>query len=186
MPLQTIINPQLVSDLVNSLVTMADESGRHYFERWEIVNAYSGCMLGNPALSVLADAYAKGIRSYDVEKAYRYAVNSSKRFGNDPLGYTPRNCAFRTRSNTPMPTGASRAWPSSWASGKTPPCTPPKGRPTAISSTGRKAGSARAAPTERGSRGLRTPAPPSGTAASSRTPISRGGSCRTTSRAWSS
>ena len=89
MPLQTIINPQLVSDLVNSLVTMADESGRHYFERWEIVNAYSGCMLGNPALSVLADAYAKGIRSYDVEKAYRYAVNSSKRFGNDPLGYTP-------------------------------------------------------------------------------------------------
>ena len=46
-------------------------------------------MLGNPALSVLADAYAKGIRSYDVEKAYRYAVNSSKRFGNDPLGYTP-------------------------------------------------------------------------------------------------
>lgn len=89
MPLQTIINPQLVSDLVNSLVTMADESGRGYFERWEIVNAYSGCMLGNPALSVLADAYAKGIRSYDVEKAYRYAVNSSKRFGNDPLGYTP-------------------------------------------------------------------------------------------------
>jgi len=63
MPLQTIINPQLVSDLVNSLVTMADESGRHYFERWEIVNAYSGCMLGNPALSVLADAYAKGIRT---------------------------------------------------------------------------------------------------------------------------
>ena len=89
MPLQTIINPELVDDLLASLTTMAQESGREYFERWEIVNAYSGCMLGNPALSVLADAYAKGIRSYDVEKAYRYAVNSSKRFGNDPLGYTP-------------------------------------------------------------------------------------------------
>lgn len=89
MPLQTIINPALVSDLLNSLITMADQSGREYFERWEIVNAYSGCMLGNPALSVLADAYAKGIRSYDAEKAYRYAVNTSRRFGNDPLGYTP-------------------------------------------------------------------------------------------------
>lgn len=89
MPLQTIINPQLVDDLLNSLVTMAAESGREYFERWEIMNAYSGCMLGNPALSVLADAYAKGIRGYDAELAYRYAVNTSRRFGNDPLGYTP-------------------------------------------------------------------------------------------------
>lgn len=89
MPLQTIIHPQLVADMLNSLITMASESGCEYFERWEIMNAYSGCMLGNPALSVLTDAYAKGIRNYDVEKAYRYAVNTSRRFGNDPLGYTP-------------------------------------------------------------------------------------------------
>lgn len=89
MPLNTVINPSLVNDLVNSLVTMADQSGREYFERWEIFNAYSGCMIGNPALSVLADAYVKGIRSYDVEKAYRYAVNSSMKFGNYPLGWTP-------------------------------------------------------------------------------------------------
>ena len=89
MPLQTIINPELVDDLLASLTTMAQESGREYFERWEIVNAYSGCMLGNPALSVLADAYAKGIRGYDVERAYRYAVNTSRLFGNDSLGYTP-------------------------------------------------------------------------------------------------
>lgn len=89
MPLQTIINPELVDDLLASLTTMAQESGREYFERWEIVNAYSGCMLGNPALSVLADAYAKGIRGYDIERAYRYAVNTSRLFGNDSLGYTP-------------------------------------------------------------------------------------------------
>ena len=89
MPLQTIINPELVDDLLASLTTMAQESGREYFERWEIVNAYSGCMLCNPALSVLADAYAKGIRGYDVERAYRYAVNTSRLFGNDSLGYTP-------------------------------------------------------------------------------------------------
>ncbi len=89
MPLQTIINPDVVNDLVNSLVTMADQSGREYFERWEFLNSYSGCMIGNPALSVLADAYVKGIRGYDVQKAYEYAVNSSGKFGNWPLGWTP-------------------------------------------------------------------------------------------------
>ena len=88
-PLQTIINPRLVSDELNSLITMADQSGREYYERWEFLNSYSGCMLGNPALSVLADAYLKGIRTYNVEKAYQYAVNTSHKFGNDALGYSP-------------------------------------------------------------------------------------------------
>lgn len=46
-------------------------------------------MLGNPAISVLADCYAKGIRNYDVEKAYRYAVNTSEKFGNGERGFTP-------------------------------------------------------------------------------------------------
>lgn len=89
MPLQTIINPDVVSDMLNSLITMAGQSGREYFERWEFLNSYTGCMLGNPAISVLADAYAKGIRNYDIDKAYKYAVNSSEKFGNGELGYFP-------------------------------------------------------------------------------------------------
>ena len=89
MPLQTIINPQLIDDLLNSLIVLAEQSGKEYYERWELLNAFSGCMLGNPAISVLADAYAKGIRKYDIEKAYQYAVNSSEKFGNGELGYTP-------------------------------------------------------------------------------------------------
>lgn len=32
------------------------------------MNAYSACMIGNPAISVLTDAYAKGIRNYDIQK----------------------------------------------------------------------------------------------------------------------
>lgn len=91
MPLQTIINPEMVNDLVNSLVEIADQSGNEYLERWEFLNAYSGCMVGNPAISVLCDAYRKGIRDYDVEKAYRYALNTSRRFGNNDDGYTPGN-----------------------------------------------------------------------------------------------
>lgn len=75
------------TDLTNKKI-LAEQSGREYYERWEIVNAYSGCMIGNPALSVLADAYVKGIRNYDIDKAYKYAVNTSKKYGNDALGYT--------------------------------------------------------------------------------------------------
>ena len=88
-PLQALIHPRLVSDMLNSLITLAEQSGNEYYERWEFLNAYSGCMIGNPAISVLADAYAKGIRTFDAEKAFRYAVNTSRRFGNDALGYTP-------------------------------------------------------------------------------------------------
>ena len=88
MPLQTIINPSVVNDVICSLMEQARTSGRQYYERWELFNSYTGCMLGNPALSVLADAYVKCIRNYDVEEAFRYAVNSSAEFGNGELGYT--------------------------------------------------------------------------------------------------
>jgi len=89
MPLQTIVNPSLVNDLINSLVTLAAEKNKNYLERWEMLNSYSGCMIGNPAVSVIADAYQKGIRNYDVSKAYDLSVNSVEKFGNGKLGYTP-------------------------------------------------------------------------------------------------
>lgn len=81
-PLQTIINPTIVGDMINSLVELADQSGNHYLERWEMLNAYSGCMLGNPAVSVMADAYQKGIRNFDLQKGYQYARNTCEKFGN--------------------------------------------------------------------------------------------------------
>jgi len=87
-PLQTIINPSLVNDEINSLMQMAELSGKKYFPRWELLNSYSGCMLGNPAVSVVVDAYEKGIRNYDVEKAFEYCKNSVDTFGNHEHGYT--------------------------------------------------------------------------------------------------
>lgn len=89
MPLQTIINPALVNDMIASLVTLADQSSKYYLARWEILNAYSGCMIGNPAVSMLADAYAKGIKNYDIDKAYTYALNTVRKFDIGPGGYTP-------------------------------------------------------------------------------------------------
>ena len=88
-PLQTLIDPGMVNDEINSLVEMAEQSGKKYFPRWEILNAYSGCMIGNPAVSVLTDAYVKGIRGYDIKKAFQYARNSVDKFGNQPAGYVP-------------------------------------------------------------------------------------------------
>jgi predicted alpha-1,2-mannosidase len=88
MPLQTIINPSLVNDEINSLITLAQEKKMNYLERWEIMNAYSGCMIGNPAVSVIADAYAKGIRNYNVPEAYRLSVGSVEKFGNGEKGFT--------------------------------------------------------------------------------------------------
>lgn len=90
-PLQTLINPTVVNDLLNSLITLSDETGRGYFERWELMNAYSGCMIGNPAISVLADAYMKGIRDYNVNKAYAIALATCERSGNEKLGFSVRS-----------------------------------------------------------------------------------------------
>ena len=90
MPLQTIINPSLVTDMINSLITLADQKKKDYLERWELLNAYSGCMFGNPAVSVITDAYAKGIRNFDLQKAYQFSKNSVDKFGNGERGYTPQ------------------------------------------------------------------------------------------------
>ena len=90
-PLQTIINPALVNDEINSLLQMAELSGKEYLPRWEMLNSYSGVMLGNPAVSVINDAYQKGIRNYDVEKAFEYSKNTVDNTGNGELGYANKH-----------------------------------------------------------------------------------------------
>lgn len=97
-PLQTLINPEVVNDMIQSLITLAEQSGKGYFERWELMNAFSACMIGNPAISVLADAYAKGIRDYDINYAYQVALNTSERSGNGKLGYAVRSDASNSGS----------------------------------------------------------------------------------------
>lgn len=88
-PLLTLLAPRVVSDQINSLMQLADLSGKGYLERWEFLNAYSGCMVGNPAIPVIADAYRKGIRTFPAAHAYRLAVATDRRFGNPDAGYVP-------------------------------------------------------------------------------------------------
>lgn len=75
-PLLSIIRPDIVNDEVNSLLKIA-EYRNSSFPRWELVGIDAGCMVGDPGLIVVADAYVKGIRGYDVNKAYEIAKASS-------------------------------------------------------------------------------------------------------------
>lgn len=86
-PLQTIINPSLVNDMANSLVDLAGETDKQYLERWELMNAYSGCMIGNPAIAMMTDAYNKGILNVDDKTLLDLAVSTSEKFGNGATGY---------------------------------------------------------------------------------------------------
>ena len=49
-PLMTILRPGVINDEINSLLELPERSGRGYLERWEIMNAYSGCMDGDPGI----------------------------------------------------------------------------------------------------------------------------------------
>ncbi len=96
-PLLTIIRPDVVNDEVNSLMQQAELSGNGYLARWELVAIESGCMIGDPAVSVIADAYLKGIRGYDAQEAYklcRQTVELDRENGNlrpeyRQLGFAP-------------------------------------------------------------------------------------------------
>ena len=50
------------------------------------MNCYTGCMDGSPEVVVINDAYQKGIRKFDVEKAYQYAVNTCEKNGTSTSG----------------------------------------------------------------------------------------------------
>ena len=67
-PLYTLIAPEESADMMQSLVTMYEEGGwLPIFPCW---NSYTAAMIGDHCSAVLADAYVKGIRNFDVEKAY--------------------------------------------------------------------------------------------------------------------
>jgi predicted alpha-1,2-mannosidase len=67
-PLFTLIAPAEQRDMMVSLTEMARQGG--YLPRWPSGNGYTNSMFGTPADIVVAEAYLKGIRGFDVEAAY--------------------------------------------------------------------------------------------------------------------
>ena len=101
-PWLTIARPDVVNDTVNSLMQQAELSGRGSLARWEFVGVESGCMIGDPAVSVFADAYLKGIRGYDTERAYQLCRQSvtgprcarADQGDYEKLGYVPGSISW--------------------------------------------------------------------------------------------
>lgn len=63
-PLMTIINPSLASDMGNALVQGYMEGT--ILPKWPLASSYTGCMVGYPAVSVLADLVAKDLAKGDL------------------------------------------------------------------------------------------------------------------------
>lgn len=87
-PLYTLIAPRDQRDMVVSLLAMCEQGG--WLPRWPAGDGYSNSMLGTPADIVIADTYLKGIRDFDVERAYQAMRQTA-------LAPTPPGAAFSGR-----------------------------------------------------------------------------------------
>ncbi len=75
-PLLTLVKPDAVNDMINSLIDIAEYENVS-FPRWELLGHETGCMLGDPGIVVTVDAYNKGIRNFDVQKAYEICLKTA-------------------------------------------------------------------------------------------------------------
>lgn len=74
-PLTTIINPQLAAQFGQGLVEGYSEGG--ILPKWPLVSSYTGCMVGYPAVSVLADLVAKDLAPKDLSMWLEASVQST-------------------------------------------------------------------------------------------------------------
>jgi predicted alpha-1,2-mannosidase len=80
-PLYTIIEQKRTNDFIHTLTAKYDEGG--ILPIWDLSGNYTGCMIGYHAVPIIADAYLKGIRNYDVDKAFEAMLHSANQ---DKLG----------------------------------------------------------------------------------------------------
>ncbi len=78
-PLYTLINREITSQFIKTFLSRYDHSGRMLIMEFNGVEGEQAPMIAYHSLSVLADAYVKGIRDYDVPKAYE----AMKKLAND-------------------------------------------------------------------------------------------------------
>lgn len=98
-PLLAYLEPERQNEMIRTFLAMYDQGGRlplHVSYK----NHYQAVMIGDHATSVIVDSYMKGLRDYDVEKAYvamrknamEPGVRPSSRYGLDyymDLEYIP-------------------------------------------------------------------------------------------------
>lgn len=75
-PLLTIIDPKLNNDFIRSLILKSQEGG--VLPMWELAGNYTGTMIGYHAVSLIADAYTKGIANFDLQEAYKACLRTAE------------------------------------------------------------------------------------------------------------
>jgi len=93
-PLYTILHPNRVSDMVNSLLANYKET--RLLPVWSLQGNETNMMIGYHAVPVIVDAYFKGIKNFDVELAYeackKSAMDNSRQIDTfNELGFVPAN-----------------------------------------------------------------------------------------------
>lgn len=68
-PLFTLIAPNQVNDFINSMLAINDEQG--HVPIWHLNGYETGTMPGISSLQIIAEAYLKGFRGFDAERAYQ-------------------------------------------------------------------------------------------------------------------
>ncbi|MDR3217524.1 MAG: GH92 family glycosyl hydrolase, partial [Dysgonamonadaceae bacterium] len=67
-PLYTITNPDRVGDFVNSMIAIFEQTGA--LPIWHLRGYDTGTMVGINSFQVITEAYMKGCKGFDAEKAY--------------------------------------------------------------------------------------------------------------------
>ncbi len=82
--LLTLVYPERQTDMLRTMVGMYDDWG--WLPRWELFGRETYTMEGDPAAIVIADSWIKGLRDFNIEKAYEAMIKSATTEGaNNPI-----------------------------------------------------------------------------------------------------
>ena len=82
-PLRTILNPAMEEHMLHSYVRMYEQSG--WMPTFPVLFGDHACMNGFHSSITFLDAYRKGLKGFDIEKAYQGIVKKCNRSHNATL-----------------------------------------------------------------------------------------------------
>ncbi|CAM3743237.1 GH92 family glycosyl hydrolase [Mucilaginibacter galii] len=80
-PLYTILQPQRVNDMINSMLAIYQQQGK--LPMWHLMGNETNTMVGYSAVPIVVDAYLKGFKGFDAKLAYEAVKATAMR---DDLG----------------------------------------------------------------------------------------------------
>ncbi|MDB5112605.1 MAG: glycoside hydrolase family 92 protein [Mucilaginibacter sp.] len=80
-PLYILTQPKRTADMINTMLAIYQQQGK--LPIWHLMGNETGTMVGISSMQVVDEAYLKGIKGFDVEKAYEAVKNTAM---SDSLG----------------------------------------------------------------------------------------------------